>query len=59
MSLFPLNQEYLSNNQRHNEDEHHLGVHGLVPAMLLVQLLMLDTPSFLIGQLRQIYRLNE
>lgn len=29
--LFPLHQDKLSYDERDDEDEHHLGVHGFVP----------------------------
>lgn len=39
--LLPLNEKELGHHQRGNEDEDHLGVHGLVPTVLGVHPCML------------------
>lgn len=39
--LLPLDQHYLSHHQRGDEDEHHLGVYGLVTPVLHMETLVL------------------
>lgn len=43
MSLLPLDQQDLGHHQCGDEDEHHLGVHGLMTPVLHVQPLMLHS----------------
>ena len=38
MPLLPLDERDLRDDERGEEDEHHLGVHGLVAVVLLVHL---------------------
>lgn len=43
MSLLPLNQDNLGHHQCGDEDEHHLGVHGLMAPVLHVKPLVLHS----------------
>lgn len=43
VSVFPLDQDDLSDHQRGDEDQDHLSVHGLMTSVLNVQFLMLDS----------------
>ena len=43
MSLFPLYEDDLCDDERTDEDEYHLGVHRLMAAMLLMKSLMLQS----------------
>lgn len=43
MPLLPLHQDDLRHEQRGDQDEHHLGVHGLVTPVLHVEPLVLNS----------------
>ena len=43
--LLPLYEQHLGHHQRGDQDQHHLGVHGLVPAVLLMQTLVLHSDT--------------
>ncbi len=56
VDLPPLDEGHLGDDQGGEEYEHHLGVHGLVAAVLLVHLDVLQAPLLLGGQLLPVHR---